>query len=507
MSRTLEAARPAHVRRRRRPRAATVAVGVVAIAGLVARLVVLHTTLGALDSDEAVVGLMAEAFRHGQLRAIFWGQSYGGTLEPALAAGVLSVVGASTTALKAVPIALSALAALLTWRVGLRVANGRTAVVAGLLVWVWPGAYVWWSTKERGFYWACLCLSIAVVLLALQIGQQPRASGRAELGRWGLLGLCAGLGFWESPQVLFVVVPVAIWLLAFHWRRCAGAIVAFPAAAVGALPWLVWNANHRWNGLHGEPVLVKGGYVSHLRVFGRAGLPTVLGLRVPYTQAWLAPRSHRELYAVALVVVAIGAVRLGRRGALVVLVLVAFPFVHAAFPVSGYVGEGRYLVFLLPWAALAVAAAAWRWEVSAALLACAVALSVAGLVKMRDATSPLVAGKPVPVSLAPLERALTAHGVTRAWADYWIAYRVDFETDGRVIVAPTTDSRYPPYVAAVEAAPAPADVFLRGTRTDTAFANGLAARGIAAARFTSGPWVVYVPARPVRPTAVPGAYP
>jgi hypothetical protein len=496
------------VRREAPPRAALVAVAAVALAGLVARVVLLHTSLGALDSDEAVVGLMAQAFRHGHLRALYWGQSYGGTIEPALAAVVFAVTGPSTTALKAVPIALSAVAALLTWRVGLRVATARTAVVAGLLVWVWPGAYVWWSTKERGFYWACLCLSIAVVLLALQIGQEPRGTGRTALARWALLGLCAGLGFWESPQVLFVVVPAAVWLLAFHRRRCwPGVLAAVPTALLGALPWLYWNVLHHWKGLHGEPVLVKGGYASHLRVFGRAGLPTVLGLRVAYTQAWLAPRWHRELYAIALAVMVVGAVRLGRRGALVVMVLVAFPFIHAVFPVAGYVGEGRYLLFLLPWAALAIAAAAWRWEVSALVLAVAMVLSVVGLRDMRGATSPFVAGKAVPVRMAPLEQLLVAHGITRAWADYWIAYRVDFDTGGHVIVAPTTDSRYPPYVVAVGSARVPAVVFLRGTRTEAAFVAGLAARGIAAQRFVSGPWAVYVPARPVPPTAIPGAFP
>src|SRR6516165_4108466 len=83
--------------------------------GLAARVVVLrHGGLGALDSDEAVVGLMAQAFRHGHLRAMFWGQSYGGTIEQGLVAIVFSIAGVSTLALKVVPIALQALAAVLT---------------------------------------------------------------------------------------------------------------------------------------------------------------------------------------------------------------------------------------------------------------------------------------------------------------------------------------------------------------------------------------------------------
>jgi hypothetical protein len=134
-------------------------------------------------------------------------------------------------------------------------------------------------------------------------------------------------------------------------------------------------------------------------------------------------------------------------------------------------------------------------------------LSVVGLRDMRGATSPFVGGAPVPTTFGPLEQLLAQHGITRAWADYWIAYRVDFDTRGRVVVAPTTDSRFPPYVAAVSVARSPGDIFVLGTRTAAAFAAGLAARGIATARFTDGPWVVYVPAHPVAPTAIAGASP
>jgi Dolichyl-phosphate-mannose-protein mannosyltransferase len=488
-------------------RADVAAVGALVLAGLVARVIVLHSGLGVLDSDEAVVGLMAQGVQHGHLRAMYWGQPYGGTIEQALVAVIFSVVGVSTLAVKIVPIALQAVAALLTWRIGLRVTTRRAAAIAGVLVWVWPGVYVWWSTKERGFYEACLCLSVAVVLLALAIGQSPRLGRRSELGRWALLGLCAGLGVWESPQILYVLVPVSVWLVVRHRTRCAGALVAVPAFVVGLLPWLVWNAANGWRGLKSPPSPVPGGYWSHLRTLARAGLPTALGLRTAYSQVWLAPRWHRELYAVALLLVVIGVVRLGRRGAVVLLVLGAFPFLHAAFTSSGYVGEGRYLYFLLPWLALAIASATRRAAATAIVVVLAMAVSFAGLVNMRDVTSPFVAGRPLPGDLAPLEAALRAHGVTRAWANYWIAYRVTFETRGRVIVAPTTDDRYPAYAATVRSAAAPADVFLAGTRTDTAFASGLGARGIAATRFTTGPWVVYVPSHPVPPTEIPGASP
>src|SRR4051812_46214746 len=162
------------------------AVGASVLAGVVLRVVVLLGHWGTVDSDEAVVGLMARGFRDGDWRAFYWGQHYAGTQETALVA----LLGASTAALKLVPVLLSAVAAVLTWRIGRRLVDERLAQAAGLLCWVGPGAYVWWSTKERVFYWVALVLGLVLVLAALRIA----AGGRYVDG--AVLGLAAGLGFW-----------------------------------------------------------------------------------------------------------------------------------------------------------------------------------------------------------------------------------------------------------------------------------------------------------------------
>src|SRR3954454_19578019 len=103
-------------------------------AGVVLRAIFLFGHWGTVDSDEAVVGLMARGFRHGHWRAFYWGQHYAGTQETALVA----LAGASTAALKLVPVALSAVAAVLTWRVGRRMVDERLAQAAGLFTWVGP---------------------------------------------------------------------------------------------------------------------------------------------------------------------------------------------------------------------------------------------------------------------------------------------------------------------------------------------------------------------------------
>jgi uncharacterized membrane protein (UPF0136 family) len=211
-------------------------VGVLVLAGLVFRIVLLRGRWGTIDSDEAVVGLMARSFRHGHWRAFYWGQQYGGTQETALVA----LAGASINALKLVPVALSAMAALLTWRIGRRMFEDRLAQAAGLLTWIAPGSYLWWSTKERGFYWVSIVLGLILVLAAQRIveGRQPMTNG-------AVLGLAAGLGFWASPNVLYFAVPTGLWLLARRRPSLRWLIAAAPAAVTGALPWLWHNVGLR----------------------------------------------------------------------------------------------------------------------------------------------------------------------------------------------------------------------------------------------------------------------
>src|SRR4029453_14395473 len=51
------------------------------VAGIVLRVVVYRSSLGVLDGDEAVWGLMARHLLDGEFSAFFWGQGYGGRQE------------------------------------------------------------------------------------------------------------------------------------------------------------------------------------------------------------------------------------------------------------------------------------------------------------------------------------------------------------------------------------------------------------------------------------------
>lgn len=483
---------------------------VVAVAGialgLVVRLIVLHSRLGVLDSDEAVVGLMARHFLRGDLRSFYWGQPYGGTIEPLFAAALFRVLGSSTAALKAVPLTLDAIAALVTWRIGRRLTTPTSALVAGLLVWVWPATYLWWSIKERGFYESGLCLTVIGALLMVRIAQDPDHWRWLD---WLWLGLVAGLGWWQTPQVVYVLAPGAVWL-AWHLRgRVWRALAAVPSFAVGALPWIWPNVQDGFASLHPPPSPVKGNYLAHLVTLVHVGAPMTLGLRVPYVTRWLHPTWLAQgLFIVTIGVVIAGCIQRWPGGRIVVVVLVALPFLHALLPLAGTVAEGRYTLFALPWLALAIAHRASRGAAAAAVAVISIGVTAVGLVSMRGVTDPYAPDRHVPRSLAQLERGLDTHGIHHVWANYWVAYRLTFETRERTIAAPASSDRFPRYAAEVAADADAGHVFMAGAHTETVFHADLDARHIAYDRWTAGPdWVVYVPHARVGPTEFENTYP
>ncbi|MHB8464994.1 MAG: glycosyltransferase family 39 protein, partial [Acidimicrobiales bacterium] len=436
-----------------------IALGVAA--GLAIRIVLLRTSVGVLDSDEAVVGLMARHFNAGSFRAFFWGQTYGGTLETVITAGVFRVIGTSTAALKAVPLVLNGVAAALVWRIGRRLMGADPAILAGLVVWLWPANYLWWSIKARGFYEAALCITLASVLIVLHIARDRDGNTWTT---WAALGLLAGLGWWQTPQVLYILGPAGVWLALVRRGRVAKVAAAVPGLLIGALPWLVANVGHGFASLSPPAAPIPGTYSDHLLTFVRDGLPMTFGLRYVYLTRWIVTPHVGVLLYAAFVAVLVPGVLQRRKGSwLVALILVAYPFLHAVLTLSSVVAEGRYTLFLLPWLALAMARACRHWLAATALLGVILCVSVIGLLDLRGQTSPYAPDHRVPTSLTGLERSLTDHGITRVWANYWIAYRVTFDTRERIIAASAQNPRYLPYNVVVGDVVS-AYVFIRASR-------------------------------------------
>ena len=476
-------------------------VGLAAI-GIVLRAWILGSNVGAFDADEAVPGVMARHILDGEFSAFYWGQAYGGTHEQLLTAGVFALTGASVEALRSVPLVLFAVGALLTWRIGVRTVGEPYARLGAAAFWVWSAYVVWKSTRAHGFYGAGLVLGLAVVLLTLRIDERPN---RRELL---LLGLALGLGWWATPQVFVIALPAVAWLV---WRRrelLRSAWLVVAAALVGSLPWLVSNVRHDWHSLDTPP---RGGSLADsIHNLLAATLPTALGARVPFTLEWVGGAFIGAcLYAVLLAAIVWTLVSRRTRLGPLVPVLVTFPAFYALSPYSWFNIEPRYLVLVGPLLALLVVAAGGTAGRAAAIACGLAALSVAGvaILDRRDVPSAYSDGVPVPASIDPLLRTLQTHGVRHAFADYWLAWRIVFESDEEIIavkgqrgsstgtdasrlVDPGERGRHPPFYREVLADPRAAYVFLAGSDREPQLRPRLRAAGYRPLR--TGDFIVYL---------------
>jgi hypothetical protein len=498
----------------------TVVTAVAVVLGLVLRLwYLLHVPTNA---DEAIVGFMANGILHGHFFAFYWGQAYGGG-EPYVVAVMFFLFGHSAFVLGLTGVLLSAITAILTWRAARRLVRFRElAALTGALVWVIPDAAVSNSTREFGFRGVTMVCGVACVLLALRL-----LDGYRSWPDVCALGLFAGLGWWSSPEIAYFLLPAGLMVVGAvvsdgqSWRwwvpRVAAAVAAF---FVGALPWLWANAQSGFASLkpssfpNSAITTLNTGFWGRLNIFGRLSLPIGLDLRRLGSGTFLfggtgAGLRHALGAGVTVVVLVLTgaavvfcALRGGRWLAMAATVL-AFPFLFAGQPGTWFWSDGRYIVFLGPLLALNVApgleeltarlAGNRSNAVSRGANLATLTLGAALVMSMVLALFALAGDNQTSVSAlasgwgnpnAPVDRAITtlqAAGVQDGFADYWVAYKLDFLSNQTLVVTPAKGDvdRQKDFDRQVAAAPQQAWIFVPPSQTEAGFTQFSATSTIA----------------------------
>jgi hypothetical protein len=195
-----------------------------------------------------------------------------------------------------------------------------------------------------------------------------------------------------------------------------------------------------------------------------------------------------------------------RRGALFLAVgLVAYPLIHAIMPVAGYTGEGRYLYLFAPLLALLAAHAARTPLVIGVLFVLMATASVGQLSTMGQGDSGMASNLPPPVETGELIRTLKTEGIDAVYADYWIAYRLTFESRESIIAMGVPTNRYKPYELHVRRSPRSAWVYVTGSIAEQHFTAALDAMQVPYRTLRPGKWSVHIPSRPVPPEQVPAS--
>jgi hypothetical protein len=479
--------------RLRRPRSFfEIWIAALVLFGVAGRVAFYIAPFGVPDSDEAVGGLMAKDVLHGHLTAFMWGQGYGGPLETWLAAPVVGLFGPTWLGLRMIPILLTAATSVVVWRVGLRTISANGAITAAALSWFFPSTLLWKTTHFHIFYASSMLLVTLTVLQVLRLYERPSARGMF------VLGLLAGVGLWQSLQLMTIIPTAIVWLVVRRREVARFLPAALAGGVIGLMPVIASNLRHDWwshdIGQPGDTVP----YIERLWRFFTTLLPMALDLRTPVTLHWFLWKPlGLGLYFVVLggflwlVLAQRGRAR-SRSPELLLAIAVVFPFVYALSPLTTFIYHAGYVVVLMP--VLSLLVCAWIRSEGQAIVTSAIAvalmassvvgLSVAyGQSRTDHPFSAFGDHSPLPRDFGPLIARLDQLGIKRVYASYWIAFRITYETDGRIIAAdmrpaalrikpgwvvvplpndPDLHSRHPEYGPIVAKVTAPAFVISKG---------------------------------------------
>jgi hypothetical protein len=130
------------------------------------------------------------------------------------------------------------------------------------------------------------------------------------------------------------------------------------------------------------------------------------------------------------------------------------------------------------------------------------ALSFWALVELRS-TAPIeqmATDVPAPPDTSQLIRVLDRHDVTHVFADYWVAYRIVFETEEEVIATPIAGAmRNAGYQEQVRQSERPAYVFPKSSALGPALERSLEGSSIRFRRIPAGDYTIYLPETKVPP--------
>jgi hypothetical protein len=262
---------------------------------LALRVVLLLRGWPALDSDEAVIGLMARHILRGARPAFYYGQHYLGALDAYIAAAFFAVLGPSTVALRLsmLPLVLGFL--LIALVIG-QITYGRAGALAASALALGPAYALLREQAVIGGYQETLVFGGALLLLAYGRLRRPAFAPRSRtelwraLGWYALMGLVIGLGVWSDQLILPAVGAALLALVVARPRealRLPGvALVA--GAVVGAWPFLSYNLTHHFatfaelaaqNRVAGQvgPFPPLGDWLAQIGSILSVGLPAVLG--------------------------------------------------------------------------------------------------------------------------------------------------------------------------------------------------------------------------------------
>lgn len=428
------------------------------VIGLIPRIILLRENGAGIESDEAIVGLMAKHMMEGASFPIFYyGQSYMGSLEAIFVYLSFCVFGISNLSVKIVPLFFSILLIGVHYYFGFLLKGRRGGQVAALLTALAPSPLIVWSLKARGgFIETVLIGSLLLVLSVLLIkNKSQKPQYRSVL----YIGLLSGLGWWTNNQIIFYYPSVGLCVLLYLLRykiaeRARLITIALLGFIVGSGPFWYHNVTVKpyWSTF--EVLFGKSAgdrKLEFLQGYFTTALPIILGARKFWAATDIYPGATISVYVFCLLILIYGIRKKNLQPIPEHLVLFIFTLVvPVIFSTSsfGWLSQApRYLLPLYSVIPIIVSLCICADErekaysryshsskgsrISLFLLAGMISINLCSnyLGGIADEGQPMLfKGQRVAKDHEPLYAWLKSKGYSHVYTNYWVGYRMAFET-------------------------------------------------------------------------------
>jgi hypothetical protein len=199
----------------------------------------------AIDSDEAIVGLMAKHFiERGSIPTFYYGQHYMGSFEGMLVSLAFKVFGQNSISLKLIPLVFSISIIPFLYVIS-RAVSSKWVAFGCCLLYAFPSQpLLEWSFKARGGFMEIIAISIVALTLSVAWVKSNHPSLLTTVA----IGSILGLGWWINNQIIFVSSSIGLTCLLFSIFKkksfffyLSHAFLGLVSFFLGSLPFWLYN--------------------------------------------------------------------------------------------------------------------------------------------------------------------------------------------------------------------------------------------------------------------------
>jgi len=457
---------------------------------LILRIYMLLTNVNSIESDQAIIGLMALHILEGERPILYYGQQYYGPLDAYLTAPLIAIFGSNRMVIRIVPVLFSLAFIYVTYLLGKQLYSESVGWYSALYAAISPPLMTFRSLRADAIY--IILLVIGNLSLILFYAWQVSPSKRKMAALIGLLLF----GLWLHPLMGYYLLSMGgVWLTSriFSKRRLDSEGASFSILRL----------------FRGEVFLIQGSAMWYIKVMITTTIPIMFGLVVPpqllpsnieggvalLEPIWKTVALISSLLILLFIIWA--GIRLINQGQALLPIFFAITFF--TFTASSIILRVNLNTLIMPrylaslYSAIPFGVYTLFYFTKKRVWLRPVIMLALLLINLYGNLSIKI--DPVPYRL--LNWMVQQEGRQYIYTDYWTGYWLVFESGEKVIASIFDDdnqvglNRYKTYAKQVNDSRHPQYVYFSGTNNEREFRNFLDASGITYTQSSIDRYVIY----------------